>query len=179
MKKILCLLLSFCIFMIFCGCNAHNNDSAEYSLLRIHIRADSNDDDDQAVKMLVKEAVTNYLTGALDGVNTFDEAYGILEKSLDEIESRAEEVLTDNGFFYGAEAELNNEFFPTRAYENVVVESGFYDALIINLGSGKGDNWWCVIYPPLCFVSTEAGEGFKYKSKIKELWDKYVKGETA
>ena len=179
MKKILCLLLSFCIFMIFCGCNAHNNDSAEYSLLRIHIRADSNDDDDQAVKMLVKEDVSDYLTSLLKGVSTFRDAYEILESSLDEIESRAEKVLEDNGFFYGAEAKLNNEYFPTRAYEDVVVESVFYDALIINLGSGKGDNWWCVIYPPLCFVKAEAGEGFKYKSKIKELWDKYVKGETA
>ena len=177
MKRILCILLTFCIFMIFCGCFAHNNDSAEYSLIRIHIRADSNDADDQAVKMLVKESVTEYLTRELDGVDSFEEAYSMLDERLSVIESAAEKVLEENGFYYGAEAKLNNEYFPTRAYEDVVVESGYYDALIINLGSGKGDNWWCVVYPPLCYVKADVADGFKYKSKIKELWDKYIRGE--
>lgn len=179
MKKILCLLLSFCFFMIFCACDAHNNDSAEYRLIRIHIRADSNDEDDQSVKMLVKEAVTEYLTSELSDVTTFDEAYRELSLRLGKIEEKAESVLIANGFGYGAEARLNNEYFPTRCYENVVVESGYYDALIINLGSGQGDNWWCVIYPPLCYIKAEAVDGFRYRSKIKELWDKYVKGECA
>lgn len=177
MKKILCLILSFCVFMIFCGCDAHNTLEAEYRLIRIHIRADSNEQADQAVKMLVKEAVTEYLTEELNGVETFDEAYEGLKSRLDAIEEIADGVLSREGFDYKSKARLNNEYFPTRAYESVVVESGYYDALILELGSGKGDNWWCVIYPPLCYVKPTAGEGFTYKSKIKELWDRFVNSE--
>lgn len=176
MKKVISVILSFCIFMIFCGCDAHNKPEVEYSLIRIHIRADSNDEDDQSVKMLVKEAVVEYLSRELSDVQTFAEAYRELGARLDKIEEIADGVLGNAGFAYRASARLNNEYFPTRAYENVIVESGYYDALIINLGSGKGDNWWCVIYPPLCYVKADECAGFRYKSKIKELWEKYVSG---
>lgn len=175
-KRIIAIILiSACIFMIFCGCDAHNNQVAEYRLIRIHIRANSNDETDQSVKMRVKEAVTEYLTCELGGAKTFEEAYAGLEKRLDEIVKIADGTLKSNGFGYGARARLNNEYFPARSYEDVVVESGYYDALIVELGSGSGDNWWCVIYPPLCYVKAAPGDRIRYKSKIKELWERFVK----
>lgn len=168
-------LICICVFMIFCGCAAHNNQDAEYRLIRIHIRANSNDETDQSVKMRVKEAVTEYLTRELGDVDSFEEAYAGLGKRLDEIVKIADAALKANGFDYGARARLNNEYFPARSYEDVVVESGYYDALIIELGSGTGDNWWCVIYPPLCYVKATPGERIRYKSKIRELWERFVK----
>ena len=65
---------------------------------------------------------------------------------------------------------LNNEYFPTRAYDDLVLENGYYDALIIELGSGKGDNWWCVVYPPLCFA--DCTQKIEYKSKFLEIINK-------
>ena len=70
-------------------------------------------------------------------------------------------------YVYKSRAVLREELFPTRTYDNLTLESGFYDALIVELGEGKGDNWWCVVYPPLCFV--ESGHGYVYKSKIVEI----------
>ena len=92
---------------------------------------------------------------------------------LGEIERVAEEVLRQNGFAYGARARLKKEEFPTRVYDGVTLEAGVYDALILELGAGKGDNWWCVIYPPLCFTGGNAN--VVYRSKIAEIIARFFK----
>ncbi len=168
------LVIIFAAVSIFSGCDAHNSIDGR-ALLRIHIRAASNSDADQAVKMQVKEAIVELLEDGLSDVTTLDEALSVVESKLPEIERTASAVLRQNGFDYGASARLAREQFPTRAYEDIVVPSGVYDALILELGGGTGDNWWCVIYPPLCFVRPSYGGDFKYKFKLKELWERYVK----
>ena len=135
--------------------------------LRVHIRADSNSEEDQAVKYKVRDRVVEFLTPAVADCATKQEAMQTVEQKLEEIERVAEEVLRANGFSYGARAKLKKEEFPTRVYDGVTLEAGVYDALILELGSGAGDNWWCVVYPPLCFAG---GNGnVVYKSKIAEI----------
>lgn len=167
-----------CIFFLaaalFSGCdNVNRADGTTQALIRIHIRANSNDAADQAVKMAVKAQVTAYLERELAGIDNFYAAKEGLAARLGDISTLASRTLTANGFSYGAKARLTEEFFPTRAYESVIVESGYYDALIIELGAGAGDNWWCVIYPPLCFLGSESGDKTVYHSKIKELWERF------
>lgn len=174
MKRTVCLLCILCLSLIFCTGCVHTNLDEGYSLIRIHIRADSNDQDDQAVKLEVRDAVCAYLESELNGVDDFQSAYTGIEKRLGKIEAIADKVLAERGFAYTSRARLNNEYFPTRSYEGVVVESGYYDALILELGSGKGDNWWCVIYPPLCYLEAQGTGGIRYKSKIKELWEQFI-----
>ena len=138
------------------------NKSVEY--LRIHIRANSNLQADQSVKYQVKQAVVDYLTPFIADCTTKSMAEQMVKENLLGIEQVANGVLKQNGFNYNSSAKINNESFPTRVYDGVVLDSGYYDALIINLGSGEGDNWWCVVYPPLCF--TGEGTNYQYKSKI-------------
>lgn len=158
---------------IFCGCAA-NTSTEKYQLIRIHIRADSNEAAAQSVKLKVRDGITAYLTDELYGVTDFETAYRLLEARLDSVRAIADGILRQNGYGYGARVRLNNEYFPTRTYDGLVVESGYYDALIVELGSGKGDNWWCVIYPPLCYLTTQEGSGgFAYKSWIAELIKRY------
>lgn len=140
----------------------------EKDYLRIHIRANSNDEEDQKIKLLVRDEIIAYLTPLLAEVSTKEQATNIINENLDIISLRASNILYENGFFYGANALIKEEEFPTRKYENLVLEKGTYDALIINLGMGEGDNWWCVAFPPLCFVPSE-GKNIKYKSKILEI----------
>lgn len=175
-KRICALVLAALAAMIFCGCFGHNNDT-ETCLLRLHVRANSNDPADQAVKLRVRDAISDCLSGALAGADDFDEAYAAVSAAIPDLVRVAEETLEKNGFSYGARVRLCNEYFPARAYEDIVVESGYYDALIVELGSGKGDNWWCVIYPPLCFVRSDTAGGVKYRSIIKELWERFVSGK--
>ncbi len=174
-KKILIFILIFMQSFIFFGCN-DNTITEKYQLIRIHIRADSNSDADQAVKLKVRDAVRVYLEKELGGVQGFETAYKIMSQKLTAVRSLANAVLEREGFNYGAKARLNNEYFPARSYENIIVESGFYDALIIELGSGQGDNWWCVIYPPLCYLEAENSGGFRYKSYLAELYRKFFGG---
>jgi len=173
MKK-LCIIFCLLFIIILTAavfCSERDKGSAggtEY--FRIHIRADSDSKEDQAVKYLVKDVVVEYLTPVIASASSKNQAIEKISASLEEIESLCDEVLFSEGLCYSSSAAVKREQFPTRVYENVTLPSGEYDSLIINLGSGSGDNWWCVIYPPLCF---SGGENVEYKSKIKELIDKF------
>ncbi len=156
---------------IICGGCVDNKHISEGELLRLHIRADSNSDVDQAVKLKVRDDIVAFLASQNADVATFDEAYEKISSLLHALRQIADMRLKEEGMSYVSSVKLTREYFPTRSYNGVVVDSGIYDALIIELGSGQGDNWWCVVYPPLCYL--EATNDFKYKSKLKELIDKY------
>ena len=160
-----------CIFLIALGgllilFSAQPPLNNEY--LRIHIRANSNLAVDQAVKYQVKDQVVDFMIPLLSTCETLEESKQVISQNLSAIEKVAESVLAQNGFTYQATAEIKNEEFPTRSYGDLTLESGFYDALILNLGSGSGDNWWCVVYPPLCFVNGGASVNV-FKSRILEI----------
>lgn len=149
--------------------------SSEY--IRIHIRANSNSEQDQNVKYKVKEAIVELLTPIVASSNTQNEAKIALGSALDDICKVADRVLAENGFNYTSCAYIRKEQFPTRSYGDTTLEAGEYEALIIELGTGTGDNWWCVMFPPLCLVGSESnGQNVvKYKSKIYELIRKYCR----
>lgn len=156
--------------IICVGC-VDNKPVSERELLRLHIRADSNDSLAQSIKLKVRDDIVEYLVESCGDAETFEEAYESISDRIDVLTVIADNRLRIEGAPYRATVKLTREYFPTRAYGKTIVESGYYDALIIELGSGKGDNWWCVIYPPLCYL--DATDDFVYKSKIKELIDKY------
>lgn len=153
------------VLAIFFALNNVPEQHTEY--LRIHIRANSNSEIDQSVKYLVKDKAVDYLAPMLSECKTKEQAIKLITDSTDKIECVCESVLKEKGFLYGAKASVKNEKFPTRVYGELTLDGGMYDALIIELGSGKGDNWWCVAFPPLCF--TEAKVPYIYKSKIYEI----------
>ncbi len=135
--------------------------------LRIHIRANSNEEEDQAVKCYVRDQVVAYLTPIVAECQSKGESVEKISQSLGEIRRVAGQALREKGFFYGADAQIKIEKFPTRVYGEYVLPAGEYTALILGLGNAVGDNWWCVVYPPLCFT---AGNGnVVYKSKILEI----------
>jgi stage II sporulation protein R len=167
MKKI-CISLLIVAIIILSGIGLSiKKDVTHTEYLRIHVRAQSNDATDQAVKYKVKDAVIEYLTPFIAECDTKEKAQSLLTSRLTAIEAVADRVLKENGFSYTSKASVKKENFPTRVYGDLELESGIYDALILELGSGKGDNWWCVVYPPLCF--TGQGTSYVYKSKISEI----------
>lgn len=136
-------------------------------VLRIHIRANSNADADQTVKLAVRDALTDYLSDILSSCADKAEAQAVLQSSRDEIDGIAEAVLAENGFGYGARVVFSHEHFPEKTYGEYTFPEGDYDAMLVLLGEGTGDNWWCVAFPPLCFVPGD-GENVVYKSWVKE-----------
>ncbi|MBR6778549.1 MAG: stage II sporulation protein R [Clostridia bacterium] len=146
----------------------------EYDYLRLHIRANSNSSIDQNVKYQIKDMMVETLTPILCNVQSKQQAQNIVEEYKYLLKYKCEEILKQNGFSYKANIKLANEYFPTRTYSNTTLESGYYDAVIVELGEAVGDNWWCVMYPPLCFVNkNENAIQIKYKSKIVE-WFKML-----
>ena len=173
MKKFVCICVGFVLTVVLAVVMFSNNQEKEQEngYLRIHVRANSNSEEDQRIKYDVKEAVVNFLTPLIAEGTTFTDAYKILKNNLKQIEAVADEVLAKAGYKYSSSARLKDEYFPTRSYGGVTLENGYYDALILNLGEGAGNNWWCVVYPPLCFIGAEgnAVENIRYKSKLVEI----------
>ena len=139
-------------------------NNVEY--LRIHIRANSNSEFDQSVKYRVKGAIVEYLTPYIAECTTKEQAIAMLNIERENLEEIANATLVENGFNYTSKVAVRKENFPTRVYGDFTLEEGVYDAIIVELGEGKGDNWWCVVYPPLCFTATK---NVSYKSKIYEI----------
>ena len=173
MKKICLSLLIFLLIFTLGACSVQSTANTKPEYLRIHIRANSNAEIDQTIKYQVKSAVVEYLTPLVSEMKSKSDAINKINDHLNDINQVCDKTLENNGFNYKATAKINNEKFPTRNYGNFTLQSGYYDALIIELGEGIGDNWWCVVYPPLCFTGT--GETV-YKSKIIDIINKF-KGE--
>ena len=173
MKKGISIFVVIIIFLfsvvINFSCSAHTTIEEGHALIRIHIRANSNEESDQEIKLKVRDAVTQYLSSALQTASSLPKAKQIISDERTTLIQLCNKVLRENGKTYESNAEITNEFFPTRVYQDTVVESGYYDALIIDLGNAKGDNWWCVLYPPLCFGTDS---NIIYKSRIVEWWNK-------
>jgi len=172
MKKLSISLLVIAIIILSVIGIGSKTTEVKREYLRIHIRANSNLEIDQGVKLKVKEEIVTYLTPKVAECKTKQNAFNMLEQNLSEIERLSDEVLKESGFNYKSRAKLKNESFPTRTYGSLTLEAGYYDALIIELGDGEGDNWWCVVYPPLCFVGE--GESYEYRSKIMDVINSWL-----
>lgn len=143
--------------------------------LRIHIRANSNETNDQVVKYAIKNRIVEFVTPLLVNCNTKNEVVAVLKNNKVQIEKISNEVLMEHSFSYKAKMQITKEYFPTRMYDNVLLKSGTYDALVLELGQADGNNWWCVVYPPLCFVNDTASTNITYRSKLIELIEKFFK----
>lgn len=163
------------VFLILCFCLGFKNKDEYYEeYLRVHIRANSNLDCDQNVKYKIKDAIVDFLTPIISNCNTKDDFEKAIQQNLINLECISDNILAQNNFDYKSHARIDNEYFPVRSYDDLTLENGYYDALIIDLGDAKGDNWWCVVYPPLCFLSSNSN--YIYKSRIAEIIKKYFGG---
>ncbi|MFQ6724505.1 MAG: stage II sporulation protein R [Clostridia bacterium] len=166
------LFILLCVGIVLFNQKSNNLD---YDYLRIHIRANSNLQIDQDVKYEIKDEVVKFVTPYLIECDTKQKSVDMITSLLDVIEDVCDNILINKGFTYTSRARIDREKFPTRSYENVTLEEGVYDALIIELGGGNGDNWWCIVYPPLCFVNKSETnvQNIQYQSYLMEIIKKY------
>jgi stage II sporulation protein R len=123
-------------------------------IIRLHVIANSDSEEDQEVKMKVKETVLTYLRGEMQDAATIEQARQAIRNHLPDIEEIAEEKLQNMGYFYDVTASLEDCYFPVKEYGDMTFPAGEYEALRVKLGESKGRNWWCVMYPSLCFVDS-------------------------
>lgn len=128
--------------------------------LRLHVLANSDSESDQSLKLLVRDAVVEHADSLAEGCYEFSEAYEVYLKNLDSFKKVAEEVIEKEGYEYTVNVTLDKEYYPERQYESVRLPAGRYTSLKVNIGESKGQNWWCVLFPPLCVEASKAEEEF-------------------
>lgn len=129
------------------------DEGTPYSgILRFHVRANSDSDEDQALKMAVKEDVVSMLKPLLSGCESVAESKNVIVSNLQEIYETAVNTIVEQGYDYDVKVYVTEEEFPAKTYGDLTFPEGKYQALRIDIGQAQGQNWWCVMYPPLCFI---------------------------
>ncbi len=153
-EKFYCVFLSFILMTSLIVLTASEGfaaaEAVQNECLRLHVLANSDSDADQAVKLLVRDALLEKTGDAFSLCESADEAADYVIANKESLEELAENVLSENGFDYNAHIYVETEYFSTRQYDDVTLPAGSYKAVRVILGEGAGHNWWCVMFPPLC-----------------------------
>lgn len=171
------------------------NDQKELSekLIRLHVVANSDSEEDQNLKLDVRDQILSELAIILNGVTDRDIAETLIEENLSLLEKSCVEEITKQGYDYGVKATITVESFPTREYETFSLPAGDYVSLRVIIGTGEGHNWWCVVFPPICTTAatendlevmnltddeisliTEESTGYIIKFKAIEFFEKVI-----
>ena len=137
----------------------HGEQEIYESVVRLHVLANSDSKEDQALKLRVRDEVLRVTEPLLAGCESREEAERILEQHMGEIEAAAQAVVREQGYDYPVSVQLGKEEYPTRNYENCCFPSGTYVSLRVCIGEAEGQNWWCVLFPPLCLSAASADGG--------------------
>ena len=143
--------------------------------IRFRVVAESNTKEDQETKNIVKETLEEDLDTLLKDSTSIDETRSILKENQNHFESLIERTLLTNKINTGYKVNFGLNYFPEKNYKGVIYEEGYYESLVVTIGSGNGENWWCVLFPPLCLMEGEDTntDEVEYKSFVKEMIDKY------
>ena len=153
----LCFGLISAIFLSLAVFDARCEDLRK-NVLRLHIIANSDNADDQNLKLEIRDEILSQSTDLFDTATDIISAKIIAEQRLSEFKEIAEQVISDNGFDYTVSVKLDKNFFETRVYDDFTLPAGIYDSLLITIGEGKGKNWWCVIFPEICVSAASKGD---------------------
>lgn len=136
-------------------------------VIRFHVLANSDTDEDQNLKLKVRDEILNYLKPYLENLESREDAKKVILDKEDEIKYIALKVIDENGYNYGVRTELARENFPEKSYGNITLPQGNYEAIRVIIGNGNGHNWWCVMFPALCFIDVTKGQVEERESKEK------------
>ena len=172
MKKLM--LAIFLIILLYVFIGRVSSLAIPDDALRIRVLFISNSDYYQEIKKIVKENIQYKLYELLKNTKGIDQARKIINNNLNDIDNNVKETLQLLNYELGYDINFGLNYFPSKEYKGVTYDEGYYESLVITLGEGKGDNWWCVLFPPLCLLEAEESTEVEYTSFVKELLDKYL-----
>ena len=174
MKKIIIILLAvLSIVMVYNNFNKSENVKIPDSAIRFRVLANSNSPRDQKIKEDVRDKMQKELYTLLENSKSIKEARGLINDNMDNFNNILSREMEDKDYSYTIDYGMHE--FPEKTYKGITYEAGKYESLLVTLGEGKGDNWWCVLFPPLCLMEAEETntDEVEYKSFIKEIIEKY------
>lgn len=127
------------------------------SVFRLHVIANSDSKEDQNLKYIVRDKLIEYMNNIAKDCSSKEEVISIAEDNISNFENIARKTIEENGYNYSVTVEIGNFDFPTKSYGDITLPAGSYDSLRVKIGKAEGQNWWCVMFPPLCFVDVTSG----------------------
>lgn len=176
MKKILFFILVIIFIIMYINVNA----SSDYDIvipdasIRVRVVANSNNLYDQSMKMKVKKYIEDNVMNELVNVDNIENARYVIKNSISDIESGIDKIFKDNDYNMGYKISYGDNYFPEKDYKGVHYEDGEYESVVVIIGEGNGDNWWCCLFPPLCLLegdSTDSSD-VEYQFYISKILDK-------
>lgn len=174
MKKIIFVLIFISMFFL-----AGNIGEAKVIIpdeaIRLRVIPNSNSEYDQSIKTKVKNNLQKNIFDLLKKTNNIEEARQIIDSNLLMIENNIENLLKEEKYPLNYKVNFGYNYFPSKEFKGVTYDEGYYESVVVTLGEGKGDNWWCVLFPPLCLIEAEESDEVEYTSFVKTVIDKYTK----
>lgn len=161
------------LYVILNGMNASAKMIPDEAI-RLRVIPDSNSEYDQGVKLMVKRELQMSMYSLLKDTKGVRDARSKIVENLPLIDQKIGNLLSEIGYTKGYTVDYGYHYFPDKEFEGITYDEGEYESLLITLGSGNGDNWWCVLFPPLCLIEAEESDGVEYKFFIEELIKKYL-----
>ena len=146
----------------------------EDKIIRFHVRANSDVEEDQNLKLKVRDKILEVMGEKFEGVQSLAESRVVIQENINEIKTISEEVIKDNNKDYTVTVSLGQDNFPIRRYGNMIFPQGEYETLLVTIGEGAGQNWWCVMFPPLCFVDITHSTALDVEGEL----DNYIIDES-
>lgn len=168
MKKVLLVVIIMVIYMMI-GHVAVESELIPEDAIRIRVIASSDDKNDQEIKLEIKKELENYFFNLLKDIKGVSNASSMIKNSIPEVEEIVSSVAKNNDF----NVNYGMNYFPAKEYKGVTYKEGYYESLVVTLGKGKGQNWWCVLFPPLCLLENSGMEEVEYRSFVADFVNKY------
>ena len=174
MKKSIVLLMIIFVFYVFVSKSVVRGLTIPDDAIRIRIIPNSNSEFDQRVKRSVRDKLEITMYDLLKDAKSSEEASEIIKNNLELVDNDVKKILEDNNYDLGYKINYGYNYFPEKEYKGVKYEEGYYESLLVTLGKGEGDNWWCVLFPPLCLIEGEEADKVEYKSIVEQILKKYL-----
>lgn len=171
MKKIIALVLLIITIYILIGNSFSNKIIIPEEAIRVRVIANSNTEYDQNIKKEVKEVLKNDFINMFKNISNINDFRKELVSNLSIITNDIKELLDKYNMDFDINYGLN--YFPKKEFKDIVYDEGYYESLVVTLGSGLGDNWWCVLFPPLCMIEASESSNIEYTTLVSELINKY------
>ena len=151
--------------------------SAKYTIpkeaIRVRVIAGSNDKYDQEVKMNVKDIVTSDMYNLMSNVDSIERARESITNNIPTLSKDIDKYLNEINYNTNYDINFGYNYFPKKVYKGVEYKEGMYESLVVTLGNGEGNNWWCVLFPPICMIEAEESTDIEYTTMVKEIMNKY------
>ena len=173
MKKVIYLFLFIILFYIVLGNLICDNNLIPEEAIRIRVIANSNSEYDQKIKNKVKNKLEYNMYNILINAKEIEEARSLINNNLEIVEEDIYNLLNKENYLLPFSISYGLNYFPEKEFKGIKYKEGYYESVVVTLGEGLGDNWWCVLFPPLCMLEAEESTDVEYTTMVKTIIDKY------